>query len=321
MAQEPGKPGGPRRRGRRTAPGHVPGLAGQVMRFLKPAPGETVADCTLGCAGHAIEFLKRVGPGGRLIGLDIDGTELERARRRLARSGQPVHTHRRNFAGLPAVLAAEHIDAVDIIFADLGTSGMQVDDPSRGIGYKADGPLDMRMDDRLERTGADLLARLSAQELSDELRELSDEPDHQRIAEWIISQRQVQPIARVEQLVRLVLNAKGMVPRTGGKRKWNEYGPQHPAARTFQALRILVNHELENLESLLAAAPSCLRPGGRIGVVSFHSGEDRLVKRAFRDGQSARAYSRIAAKPVTPTPAEVRRNPRSASAKFRWARK
>ena len=299
--------------------GHVPVLAGQVMRSLGPAPGEIVVDCTLGTGGHAAWFLDRIGAGGVLIGLDVDGDELQRTRARLADRGGQVRTHRTNFAELPSLLAAEGIEAADIIFADLGTSGMQVDDPARGIGYKADGPLDMRMDDRLAKTAADLLADLTEQELSGALSELSDEPDHQRIAEWIANQRQVQPLARVEQLVRLVLNAKGMVPRTGGKQKWNEYGRQHPAARTFQALRILVNHEIENLEALLAAAPSCLRPGGRIGVISFHSGEDRIVKRAFREGHSAGAYSRIAAKPVTPTPAEVRRNPRSASAKFRWA--
>ena len=309
------------RRGRSAAGAHVPVLVRRVLRHLRPRAGEVVADCTLGYGGHAVELLERIGPDGRLIGLDVDGAQLQRARRRLAEMQAPAVVRRRNFAELAAVMESEGLDGFNIIFADLGVSSMQVDEPSRGISYRSDGPLDMRMDDRLAKTGADVLAALSRDELSAALRDLSDEPDHERIAEWIVNQRRAGPIERVDQLVRLVLNAKGIVPRRDRRPRWDEYGPQHPAARTFQALRILVNDELGNLERLLAAAPSCLRPGGRVGIISFHSGEDRLVKQAFREGLRSGVYSAVAAKPVTPGPREIRTNPRSASAKFRWAKR
>ena len=320
MTKDP-RASGRRRPRKPPAGGHVPVLVREVLRALAPAPGEIVADCTLGAGGHARELLKRIGPEGRLIGLDVDARAIRAARRALGDGGGRNCFFRRNFAELPAVLAAEGIEGVDVLLADLGVSSMQVDDPARGISYKCDGPLDVRMDDRLERTGADLLATISLEDLSAALRDLADEPDHQRIAEWILQQRQAQPIERVEQLSRLVLHAKGVVPSRAKRPRWNEYGSQHPAARTFQALRILVNGEMENLERFLAAAPACLRKGGRVGVISFHSGEDRRVKRAFRAGLEAGDYAEICPRPLTPGGGERHRNPRSASAKFRWARK
>jgi 16S rRNA (cytosine1402-N4)-methyltransferase len=306
-----------------------------------------VADCTVGYGGHAAEFLKRIGPGGKLVGFDVDGAELERARRRLeplaTTTGVALSVHRMNFAGLAGVVAlsesgeeeateetkeevAGKMPAVrmgrmpmllDIIFADLGASSMQVDDPARGISYKGEGPLDMRMDDRLQRTGADLLATMSEPDLSRALWELSDEPDHARIAAFIVQQRQAVPITTTGQLTRLVFNAKGTTEKAW--RKQAAYEDLHPAARTFQALRILVNDELDSLRELLRVAPQCLRPGGRIGIISFHSGEDRLVKNAFRDGCRTGVWSATSPKPITPAYAEVRANPRSASAKLRWA--
>jgi 16S rRNA (cytosine1402-N4)-methyltransferase len=230
-----------------------------------------------------------------------------------------IRTFHRNFAGLPAALAEAGVGQADIIFADLGVSSMQVDDPARGISYKAAGPLDMRMDDRLARTGADLLATMSKHDLSRALLELSDEPDHAKIAQWIVNQRQVQPITQAEELVRLVMAAKGTTPKAW--KKSADYHDLHPAARTFQALRILVNDELGALRELLRVAPDCLRPGGRIGIISFHSGEDRLVKAAFRDGLLAGVYAAISEHVIRPSQQEVRDNPRSSSAKFRWARK
>jgi 16S rRNA (cytosine1402-N4)-methyltransferase len=196
---------------------------------------------------------------------------------------------------------------------------MQVDDPRRGISYKEDGLLDMRMDNRLPHTGAELLATLDRAELSRALWELADERDHEKIAQWIVAQREAAPITRVQQLVRLVFDAKGL-----SRKKWREdpstrYGELHPAARTFQALRILVNDELNNLRKLLRVAPLCLRPGGRIGIISFHSGEDRLVKEALRYGWNAHVYAVFSHGPIRPGASEVRANPRSASAKFRWA--
>ncbi len=303
---------------------HVPVLVRQVLRALSPQEGQVVADCTVGYGGHASEFIRRLGPGGRLVGLDVDKRELTRTARRLqplaVRAKVTLSLHRANFATLASVLAEEGLDGCDILFADLGVSSMQVDDPARGISYKHDSPLDMRMDQHLERTGADLLATLSEQELSAALWELADEEDHAKIAHWIITQRQVQPIATTGQLTRLVLNAKGYSPQAR-KRPWEVPGGLHPAAKTFQALRILVNDELGSLVQLLHLAPSCLHRGGKIGIVSFHSGEDRLVKQAFREGLRNGTYSAISQHVIRPTPREVADNPHSASAKFRWARK
>ncbi|MBI5723022.1 MAG: 16S rRNA (cytosine(1402)-N(4))-methyltransferase RsmH [Planctomycetes bacterium] len=313
-----------RGRGRTPAGTHVPVLLREVMSCLRPGLGDVAADCTLGYGGHAMEFLRRIMPGGRLIGLDVDEKELERTAKRLESAGfagPAVSLHRSNFAGLDKVMAKEGLDGFDIIFADLGVSSMQVDDPSRGVSYKADGPLDMRMDQRLGKTGADLLATLSMTQLSAALRDFSDEPDHHKIAQWIVQQRQAQPIATTDQLARLVLNAKGFSPRARGRQLWQKPGGLHPAARTFQALRILVNDELGCLAQLLRIAPYCLRPGGRVGIISFHSGEDRLVKHAFKQGQSDGQYADISFQVIQTTSQEVRSNPRSASAKFRWARK
>ena len=320
MAAEFSKPKPTRRRG--TAGGtHVPVLLKEVMRCLNPAAGEAVADCTLGYGGHAVEFLRRVGSAGRLVGLDVDGAELDRTAARLTSLGlsTSVSLHRRNFAQIEEVLAGEGLEGFDIIFADLGVSSMQVDDPARGVSYAHDGPLDMRMDGRLARTGADLLAELPREQLAAAMEELSDEPDAAKIADWIVLQRDVQPIATTAQLARLVLAAKGFSQRSR-RRPWEVPGGLHPAARTFQALRILVNDELGSLAALLSAAPRCLRKGGRIGVISFHSGEDRLVKNSFRNGLAEGVYQTASTQVITPTSNEVRRNPRSSSAKLRWAR-
>jgi 16S rRNA (cytosine1402-N4)-methyltransferase len=295
-------------------------MAHEVLDALRPAEGETAVDCTLGFGGHAWLMAQRLGPEGRLIGLDVDAAELARTTERLSEANTRVTTRRANFAELPKVLAAEGIEAVDIILADLGVSSMQVDDPARGVHYRhADAPLDMRMDASLPHTAADLLATMSVEELSAALLDLSDEPDHETIAQWIVNQRQVAPIERTDQLSRLVMNAKGLTDKTWRSSRETRYGELHPSARTFQTLRILVNDEIGSLRRLLEAAPGLLRPGGRIGIISFHSGEDGPVKNAFRDGLAAGVYGEISPKVITPRQAEVRANRRSASAKFRWA--
>ena len=307
-----------RARGRTPAGTHVPVLLAEVVDSLHPSPGDVVADCTLGYGGHASRFLQAIGPAGRLLGMDVDGPQLRRTAHRLARFGEAVHVHHGNYAGLPAVLAKEGLDAVDVLFADLGVSSMQVDDPDRGFSYKhLDGPLDMRMDDRLTRTAADLLADLSQEDLSRALSDLADEPEHERIAQFIVAQRQVTPITRTGDLIRLVFAAKGTTEKAWKRQK--AYDDPHPAACTFQALRILVNDELGSLRELLRVAASCLRPGGRVGIISFHSGEDRLVKRALRKGLEAGLYQTLAPDVIRPSPQEVRSNPRSSSARFRWA--
>jgi 16S rRNA (cytosine1402-N4)-methyltransferase len=319
---KPRKPGGKLRAKGKTTPGtHVPVLLEEVLATLKPQPGEIVVDCTLGYGAHAVAFGKRIGPDGRLIGLDMDGGELAKTRRRIGKGGCRKSFHHRNFCEIAEVLKEQQLDGCDIIFADLGVSSMQVDNAARGISYKNDGPLDMRMDKRLESTGADLLITLSEEDLSKALWELSDEPDHARIAEWIVNQRRITAITDVSQLVRLVFNAKGMTERTWQKKqKTAKFGSLHPAARTFQALRILVNDEMGSLRTLLEVAPACLRKGGRIGIISFQSGEDRLVKEAFRRDSNNGTYETISKDAIRPRTKEIVTNPRCSSARFRWGK-
>jgi 16S rRNA (cytosine1402-N4)-methyltransferase len=267
-----------------------------------------------------LEFIKRIGQRGRLIAFDVDNAELERTRQRLSKANTPISFHHSNFAGIAKVMNKEKLDGYDIIFADLGVSSMQIDNPDRGMSYKHAGPLDMRMDNRLKRTGADLLNSLSEEELAEAFWELSDEPDNKEIARMIAAQRAIQPITEIQQFVRLIFAVKGLTLASWKKQQRNsKFGSLHPAARTFQALRILVNDELGSLRELLRLAPYCLRPSGRIGIISFHSGEDRLVKQSFRDGVKEGIYSSASPNPIVPRVKEIMSNPRSASAKFRWA--
>jgi 16S rRNA (cytosine1402-N4)-methyltransferase len=314
----------PSKRGRRsTPPGqHRPVLLAEVLAVLEPQPGEVAVDCTTGWGGHAVELLRRVGPQGRLIGIDFDPDNLPHARQRLEALGFPFTLHQGNFAGLPAVLAAEGIDAVDVLLADLGMSSMQVDDPQRGFSYARDGPLDMRMDRSRGRTAAEVLATISEEELARALRELGDEPEAERIAALLVAARKQRPPATTGELARLLVERRpGQAERPWRLRPAPGKWETHPAARTFQALRILVNRELANLEQLLRVLPGCLRPGGRAAVISFHSGEDRLVKAALRDGLRAGIYEEISPEPVRTAAAERADNPRSRSAKLRWARR
>ncbi|MGA2915508.1 MAG: 16S rRNA (cytosine(1402)-N(4))-methyltransferase RsmH [Sedimentisphaerales bacterium] len=309
-----------RAKGKTPAGSHIPVLVEEVLSCLKPGPGEIVADCTVGYGGHSLEFIKCIEPNGKLIAFDVDGVELEKTKYRLGKENANISFYHSNFAGIGNVLKKENLDGYDIIFADLGVSSMQVDNPDRGISYKQDGPLDMRMDQRLKKTGADLLNSLSEEELAKAFWELSDEPDYQKIARTIVVQRAVQPITQVSQLVRLIFAIKGLTMNSWKKQQRNsKFGSLHPAARTFQTLRILVNDEIGSLKELLRLAPYCLKPGGRIGIISFHSGEDRLVKQSFRDGVRNGIYRSVAKKAIVPRIKEVMSNPRSASAKFRWA--
>jgi 16S rRNA (cytosine1402-N4)-methyltransferase len=309
-------------RPRSTPPGdHRPVMLDEVLAALDPKPGELAVDCTVGGAGHAVELLKRVGPTGRLIGFDLDADNLPPARERLSAVGAPFELRHGNFAGLAAVLAAEGVRA-DVLVADLGMSSMQVDDPGRGFSFVRDGPLDMRMDRSRGRSAADMLATLPAHDLATAFRELANEPEADRIAAAIVEARRGQPIATTAELARLVERAAPV--KIEPKRKGVPTPRQQrlrPAARVFQALRILVNRELANLQELLRVLPDCLAPGGRAAVVSFHSGEDRLVKVALRDGERRGDYERVSDEPVRPSFAERTANPRARSAKLRQARR
>ena len=294
-------------------------LLDEVLRALDPKPGMIVVDCTVGWAGHAAELLQRIGPTGTLTGLDMDAENLPKARERLESIGHPFHLHHSNFAGLQQILASHEITRIDGLIADLGMSSMQVDDPARGFSYRRDGTLDMRMDRARGRTAAELLATISQDELSAALRELGDEPQAQRIATAIVAARAREPITTTSELARIIQEA---TPQEAwrlhpSQAQWN----LHPAARTFQTLRILVNRELANLEHLLRLLPDILAPQGTAALISFHSGEDRLVKAAFRAGLEGGVYESIAPDPIRAAWAEKEANPRSRSAKLRWARK
>ncbi len=300
--------------GRRRDVRHLPVLPAEVLAALDPGPGQTVVDCTVGLGGHAALLLRRVTPGGRLVGLDFDPANLARARAGLsAVPGGTFELHHSNFAALPAVLARAGVAAVDGILADLGVASPQIDDGSRGFSYRQDGPLDMRMDPTRAASAATLLARITEADLRDALLDLGDETDAPAIARLIVRARAERPIRTTGELAALVCQARDFtLDRAAGAKL-------HPAARTFQALRMMVNREAENLDHLLAVAPALLRPGGRIAVISFHSGEDRRVKQSVRDGLRTGIYAAASDEPVVATEAERTANPRSRSAKLRWA--
>jgi 16S rRNA (cytosine1402-N4)-methyltransferase len=303
---------------RSTPPGqHRAVLLEEVLRVLAVRPGAIVVDGTVGWAGHAVELLRRAGANGRLIGLDLDGENLPRARERLNETGLPFALHHSNFAGLPSILATEGIAAVQAVVVDLGMSSMQVDDAERGFSYVREGPLDMRMDRSRGRSAAQLLATISQEELARALREFGDEPEAERIAAALVAARQRTPLERTSDVTRAIVAANESWRLHPAPGRWN----LHPAARTFQVLRILVNRELANLEQLLRVLPTILAPGGIAAIISFHSGEDRRVKASFRDGWRGGVYDTIAEEAVRAAAEERWINPRSRSAKLRWARR
>lgn len=310
-----------RSRPRSTPPGqHLPVLLHEVLQALAPREGAVLVDCTTGWAGHSSELLRRVGPTGRLVCLDLDPENLSRATQRLAEIGHPHSLHHTNFAGIAGILAAEGFDRVDGILADLGMSSMQVDDPSRGFSYVREGPLDMRMDRSRGRTAVELLASITPDELARALTDYGDEPAARRLAPAIVEAARAGTLATTSDLSRLIQETLGL------KKEWRLHPSKdrwtiHPAARTFQALRILVNRELANLTQLLRVLPDLLRPGGVAAIISFHSGEDRLVKASFRDGSRVGIYEQISEEPIRASFAERTANPRSRSAKLRWARR
>jgi len=310
----------PRHKKDRSTPAgqHRPVLLEEILRTLNPQPGQVFVDCTLGFAGHACELLQRLGPTGMLIATDLDADNLPNAREKLEALGLPFHLHAGNFAGLPSVLAEAGVERVDGLLADLGMSSMQVDDPLRGFSYMRDGPLDMRMDRTRGRTAAELLNSLSAEELANAFTEFGDEPCAEIIAQTIVEKRNDEPLATTFQLRAIIDEAAPVTLMLGPG-----YPPVHkqkllPATRVFQSLRILVNRELANLTQLLRVIPQIVKPGGSAAIICFHSGEDRLVKTAFRDGLRSGIYSAGSDDPIRPSEDEKLANPRSRSAKLRW---
>lgn len=289
-------------------PGHTPVLLTQVLAFLRPIPDGLYLDCTVGTGGHAEAILEASGPTGRLVGLDRDPEVLPLARERLARFGPRVRLLHADYRALGAVAAAERLEAWDGLLFDLGLSSVQLDDPARGFAFSRPGPLDMRMDRAGGGvTAADLLRDLPGEELTRILREYGEERWARRIARRIVAVRAAAQLTQTDQLAELVA---GAIPRRAWPRRI------HPATRTFQALRIAVNRELEGLAEALGAGVRGLRPGGRIVVIAFQSLEDRIVKQVLRGDPEVTVLTK---KPVTPGPEEVAANPRARSAKLRAA--
>ncbi len=303
--------------GKTPAGSHRPIMVAEILTVLALKPGELAVDCTLGFGGHARELLARLAPGGRLIGLDVDPVEHPKttARLRSAGWGEDVFTAvRSNFAGLPKVLAERGLDGVDAILADLGVSSMQLDDPARGFTFKTDSPLDLRLNPSRPPSAADWLARVSAANLASTLTANSDEPHAEVLARELTARRALTPFTRTLQLadaIRAILHLH--------KPRHDPETDDDCVRRVFQALRIAVNDEFGALDLFLRQLPSCLKSGGRVAILTFHSGEDRRVKHAFREGVRTGIYSAANEEIVRAGPEERRANPRSTSAKLRWA--
>ncbi|HTL70987.1 MAG TPA: 16S rRNA (cytosine(1402)-N(4))-methyltransferase RsmH [Candidatus Eisenbacteria bacterium] len=287
---------------------HTSVLAEEVLEWLAPGPGKVIIDGTLGCAGHAALILERLGPDGRLIGFDRDPSAIEASRKALEKYGDRAMILKSDFKNIPARLREAGIDGADGVLLDLGVSSPQLDEAVRGFSFRLDGPLDMRMDPSSPLTASEIVNRYPKKELEKILYEYGEERYARRIAEKIERERSKRRIERTVELAAILLEA---VPTH------YRHGRIHPATRTFQALRIAVNAELDSIGEFLDAVPAWLKPGGRAVVISFHSLEDRLVKRAFREMQKRGLGVVLTKKPVTASDAETAANPRSRSAKLR----
>ena len=303
--------------GKTPAGTHRPICVTEILEILAPQPGEIAVDATLGYGGHAERILPRLHPGGRLLGLDVDGVELAKTERRLQQLGfvECLTVVRTNFAGLPRVMADQSLAGVDLVLADLGCSSMQLDNPERGFSYKLAGPLDLRMNPARGQPASALLASLSVDALARLLTENADEPNADQLAQAIVTARAGRPIASTADLSQVIIQSLRQNPRPSSQ------DTKTTLQRVFQAIRIEVNDEFSALDTFLRNLPYCLRPGGRVAILSFHSGEDRRVKKAFQQGLREGTYSAVAPNVIRPSPEEIRDNPRAGSAKLRWAKR
>ena len=294
--------------GKTPAGSHVPIMVPEILEALDPKPGDLAVDCTLGHGGHTREILRRILPSGRLLGLDADPIELPKTEALLRAEGfgEDCFTAKKsNFAGLQAALAGH---GADVILADLGVSSMQLDNPERGFTSKHAGPLDMRMNPSRGIPASKWLERVRPEAFAEILRDNSDEP-HADLLAPVLAGRIFSSTIDFAKAIREALAAR---PETEVKKS---------VTRVFQAVRIEVNEEFAALDALLRSLPFCLQPGGRIAILSFHSGEDRRVKKAFQAGHREGIYSEIARDVIRASPAECHTNPRATSAKLRWARR
>ncbi len=304
-------------RGQTPAGSHRPICVTEIMAVLAPQPGEVGLDATLGFGGHAQELLARLAPGGRLWATDVDPLELPRTEARLRGLGSNasmLQVRQMNFSQIASLLP-ETGGGFDFVLADLGVSSMQIDNPARGFSFKADGPLDLRLDPSTGLTASELLQQVTRQGLRDLLVDNADEPHAVALAAALQGQYLLttgELAERVRQTLQRCLSSKLPADEF-------EAATKGALQRTFQALRIAVNQEFTALDSFLAALPACLKPGGRVAILSFHSGEDRRVKKAFQSGERGQVYTRVAPDIIRPSFDERRANPRSSSAKLRWA--
>jgi len=273
-----------------------------------------MVDVTVGHGGHSFLFGQRLGPAGTLVGFDVDSKSLERARERLAGLPCRVILIKSSFSQIAERLGELNIKEADFILADLGLCSAQLTDSGIGLSFRADMPLDMRIDESLETTAADIIKEFDEKSLADLIFQYGQDRASRRIARYIVERRRREPITTTGQLAAIVCSA---LRAPDGK-----YKPRkHPATRTFQALRIAVNRELDNLQDLLSSAPGRLRKDGFVAIISYHSLEDGMVKRDFKQNESAGVYRIRTKKPVTPSPAEIAVNHRARSAKLRIAQK
>jgi len=291
---------------------HVPVMLQEVLDYLRPAPGQIIVDATLGTGGHAIEILKRIIPQGKLIGIDRDENSLTICRQRLMEFKDNFEFVHGNFSDLDQILGNLGIEKIDGIVFDLGISSYQLHDAQRGFSFQEEGPLDMRLDKSSYICAYDLVNNLNENEISAMLWNFGQERWHNRIAHLLVQERRNEPISTTKQLANLVMRA---IPH----RYRRSYYRIHPATRTFQAVRIAVNRELEILEDTIKKAVDILKKQARICVISFHSLEDRVIKHTFRALKADGLIDIITAKPLTPDVSEIEVNPSSRSSKFRVA--
>jgi 16S rRNA (cytosine1402-N4)-methyltransferase len=289
---------------------HIPVMVEEAMDLLRCEPGRTYVDGTLGGGGHAEEILKRSGPDGVVIGMDWDKEAIDEAEKRLRPYGSRARIFRENFIRLPEVLKIMKFETIDGILLDLGLSSIQLEREERGFSFRGKGPLDMRMDERRHSTAADLVNSLRLEELERIFLEYGEERWSKRIAKAIVSEREKGPLQTIEDLSKIVYSA---IPKRFHSRRLD------PATRTFQAIRIRVNEELENLREMLDTGWKVLKKGGRLCIISFHSLEDRMVKEGFRRLEREGTMQIVTKKPFVPSQEEQERNPRSRSAKLRCA--
>jgi len=295
--------------GKTPAGSHVPVLIGECLAALDLRAGDIGVDATLGYGGHAARILEKIRPGGKLLGLDVDPVEQPKTAARMRALGfddSAFEAVRSNHAGLAKVLGARGLDGVDFVLADLGCSSMQFDDPARGFSFKVAGPLDMRMNPGRGVSAAAWLAMVPPDKLALALHEHADEPQAEDLAAALAGREFSNTLALADAVRKAVTNLEADAVEL-------------TVRRVFQAVRIAVNEEFTALDAFLRVLPGCLKPGGRAVILTFHSGEDRRVKKAFQAGLRGGVYARISEGVITAGPEERRLNPRSCPAKLRWA--